>query len=90
MISCFVERVDDASKREESTQTRLSMERRPTPTGCWCGLPCLSKLWYGCAVGMTGCRLFHIFMVLGKKDVMNIHVCGHRAGCSLEYSEWMS
>ena len=25
---------------------------------------------------MTGCRLFHIFMVLGKKDVLNVHVCG--------------
>ena len=23
----------------------------PTPTGCLCGLQCLSTLWYGCAVG---------------------------------------
>ena len=37
---------------------------------------------------MTGCRLFHIFMVLGKKDVLNTCV-GHRAGCSVEYFEWM-
>ena len=30
------------------------------PTGCWCGLQCLSKLWYGCAVVMTGlgCSIF--------------------------------
>ena len=41
---------------------------------------------------MTGCRLFHIFMVLGKKDVLNTCVRaygGHRAGCSVEYFECM-
>ena len=25
---------------------------------------------------MTGCRLFHIFMVLGKKDVLNTSCAG--------------
>ena len=51
MILCFVVILlfgctcvgDDAS------MPQLSME--PTPIGCWCGLQCLSKLWYGCAVG---------------------------------------
>ena len=42
---------------------------------------------------MTGCdtcRLLHILIELGKKDVLNTCVqCGHRAGCSAEYSEWM-
>ncbi len=31
----------------------------------------LVKLSYGCAVGYDRLRLFHIFMVLGKKDVLN-------------------
>ena len=71
----------DASKRDDSVAPRLpdvsvlvycscmmlvSVRCCPAPTGCWCGLPCLSKLWYGCAVDY--CRLFHSLMVLGKKD----------------------
>ena len=56
----------DASKREVSTQPKMTV--LPTPTGCWCGLPCLSKLWYGFAVG------YGRLMVLGKKDDLNTYV----------------
>ena len=44
--------VDDASKREVSTQPQLNVLPHPRlpESGCWCGLQCLSKLWYGCAV----------------------------------------
>ena len=34
---------------------------------------------------MTGCRLFHIFMVLGKKDVLNTCVRASEPGRSTLY-----
>ena len=37
----------------------------------------------------AGCRLFHSLMVLGKKDDLYVHLCGHIAGYSVEYSEWL-
>ena len=50
----------------------VSVRCCPAPTVCWCGLQCLSKLWYGCAVDC--CRLFPSLMVLGKKDDLYISV----------------
>ena len=39
------------------------------------------RLWQ-----VVGCSIF--WWCLGRK-MFWIHVCGHRAGCSVEYSEWM-
>ena len=81
---------DDASKREGSTQTRVSMHgasRLPNV-----GVDCSACLSWGMVVllVMTGCRLFHILMVLGKKVFfLNTCVRAYMAGCSVKYSEWM-
>ena len=53
-----------------STQTRLSMEPHAYRKLVW-----IAVLVFSCGMVvllvMTGRRLFHIFMVLGKKDVLN-------------------
>ena len=57
---------DDASKREVSTQH--GAPRLPNV-----GVHCSACLSCGMVVllVMTGCRLFHILMVLGQKSVLN-------------------
>ena len=71
-----------------STQTRLSMGAPRLPE---VGVDCSACLSCGMVVllVMTGCRLFHIFMVLGKKDVLNTCVRGYGRMCSVEYFECM-
>ena len=38
---------------------------------------------------IAGCRLFHSLMVLGRRMIC-IPLCGHMAGCSVEYSRWLT
>ncbi len=62
--------VDDASKREVSTQPQLNVlphayRNRDVGVDCSACLSCGMVVLFV----MTGCRLFHIFMVLGKKGV---------------------
>ena len=57
----------DVSKREVSTQPKLTVAPRLPDVG----VDCSAILSRGMVVllVMTCCRLFHILMVLGKKDV---------------------
>ena len=60
----------DASKREVSSVHAASAER-VAPRLPDVGVDCRAFLSCGMVVllVMTGCRLFHMLMVLGKKDV---------------------
>ena len=65
--------VDDASKREVSTQPQLNVVLPHAYRNRDVGVDCSACLSCGMVVLliMTGCRLFHILMVLGKKDDLN-------------------
>ena len=49
----------------------------PTPTGSWCGLQCLSKLWYGCTVGYDRLQVVPYFDGAGEESQYQVSCCCH-------------